>query len=332
MQKSKKFFDKDADLTYLENKTVAVLGYGNQGRSQALNLRDSNVKVVVGSGRADEGEANARQDGFDILSLAECAERADILMLLLPDEIFPQLYKEHLLPHLRAGQVLCFASGYNVYYKLIKLPPTVDVVLLAPRMIGKAVRDMFVEGSGAPSLIAVQQDASGQAKGIVLALAKGIGSTRTMALDSTFEEETIIDLMGEQASGGSMIYFARMLCEVLIEAGCSPEAALLEVYASGENVAVAKAVNEMGLWNQLRLHSHTSQYGHQTRGTLLVTEETRKVLRGMLQKIRNGAFQKEWTSVQANGMKQFNEAWEDNLKHPIMSAEDELYRSLGRRK
>ena len=328
---SKKYFDSDADLSHLAEKTVAVLGYGNQGRAQALNLRDSGVTVVVGSGRSDQSEAQAREDGFEILTFTDCAKRADVLLLLLPDEILPQLYGEHLLPHLRPGHVLCFASGYNVYYRLIRMPATVDVVLLAPRMIGKAVRDMFVEGGGAPSLVAVEQDASGRAWQIVLALAKGIGSTRTMALESSFEEETITDLMGEQGGGGSMLYFARLLCEVMIEAGCSPEAALLEVYASGENVAICKAINQQGLWQQLRLHSHTSQYGHQTRGKMLVTEQTREVLRQMVEDIRSGAFQKEWSGVQADGRRKFDELWQENLTHPIMAAEDELYRALGRR-
>ena len=331
MSGSKKYYENDADLHNLDGKTVAVLGYGNQGRSQALNLRDSGVKVIVGSDRADEGEANAQKDGFEIFSFTDCVTNADVLMLLLPDEIFPQLYAKHLQDHLRAGHVLSFASGYNVYYKLFEIPDFVDVVLLAPRMIGVAVRDMFVEGTGAPSLIAVEQDASGSARSIVLALAKGIGSTRTMALDSSFEEETIIDLMGEQASGGSMIYFARMLCEVMIEAGCSPEAALLEVYASGENIAVCKAINKLGLWKQLRLHSHTSQYGHQTRGKVLVTEETRTVLRSMVDDIRSGDFQKEWSSVQANDMNEFNDVWDENLGHRLMKVEDDLYKALGRK-
>ena len=318
MSKTKKYFEKDADLKFLQGKTVAILGYGNQGRSQALNLRDSGVQVIMGSPRKDESEDKAREDGFEVCTLAECAQKADVLMCLLPDEIFPQLYNEHLLPHLKANQVLCFASGYNVYYKMMDLPKTLDVVLLAPRMIGSAVRELFEEGSGAPSLIAVEQDASGQAQQIILALAKGIGSTRTMALDSSFEEETITDLLGEQAAFGSIIYMSRMVCEVLIEAGCSKEAALLEVYASGENIAVCKAINELGLWNQLRLHSHTSQYGHQTRGRV--------------EDIRSGSFQKEWSKVQSDGMKEFDRIWDENLKHPIMQMEDELYRTLGRRK
>lgn len=328
---ARNFSDQDADLAHLGEKTVAVLGYGNQGRSQALNLRDSGLRVVVGSGRCDPSEAQARQDGFEVLNLADSTVRADVLMLLLPDEILPDLYRSHLLPNLRPGKTLCFASAYNVYYRQIDIPATVDVVLLGPRMIGVAVREMFVEGSGAPSLVAVEQDASGQAWQTVLALAKGIGATRTMALESNFEEETIIDLMGEQASGGSMLYFSRMLCEVLTEAGCSPEAALMEVYASGENIAVCKAINTLGLWNQLRLHSHTSQYGQQTRGKLLVTEETRKLLRHLVEDIRNGTFQREWSAIQGDGMKQFDRLWQENLAHPIIAAEEGLYRVLGRR-
>ena len=331
MSKTKKYYDRDADLQYLAGKMVAVLGYGNQGRSQALNLRDSGVNVIVGSEIADEAEENAGKDGFEILSFSDCAKKADILMMLLPDEIFPQLYNENVLAYLRDGQVLCFASGYNVYYKLFEIPKGVDVVLLAPRMIGRAVRDMFVEGSGAPSLVAVEQDASGNAHDIILALAKGIGSTRTMALESTFEEETVVDLLGEQ-SAGAKLYASRMLCEVMIEAGCSPEAALLEVYASGEGAAVAKATAELGLWNQLRLHSHTSQYGHQTRGKMFVSEKTREIYRKLLADIKSGAFQKEWAKVQADGMKGLDRLYEENLSHPIIELEDELYRELGRRK
>ena len=199
---TRKYYDKDADLADLRGQVVAVLGYGNQGRSQALNLRDSGVEVLVGSGQADASEEAARKDGFEVFSFAACADRADILMLLLPDEILPQLYCEHLFPRLRAGQALCFASGYNVYYKAIELPVGVDVVLLAPRMIGRAVRELFVKGGGAPALIAVEQDGSGRARQRVLALAKGIGATRSMALDSSFEEETVVDLLGEQAGGG----------------------------------------------------------------------------------------------------------------------------------
>ena len=326
---SKKYYDKDADCHHLDGKIIAIMGYGNQGRSQALNLRDSGANVIVGSPRSDESEKRAIEEGFSVMPLDECTDKADILLLLLPDEIFPQIYEEKIKSHLEPGMVLCFASGYNVYYKQLDLPDTVDVILLAPRMIGKAVRDLFVEGDGAPALVAVEQDASGKAQDIVLALAKGIGATRVMALESSFEEETIVDLVGEQ-TGGSKLFFIQMVYEVLLEAGCSPEAALLELYASGENIAVAKSTVELGLWEQLHLHSHTSQYGHQTRGKMLVSEGTREILRKFVDDIRSGAFQKEWSKVQADGMKEFDRLWKENLENPMLEEERKLYRRLGR--
>lgn len=329
---TRKYFDHDADLGFLTDKVVSILGYGNQGSSQAMNLRDSGINVIVGSNLHDESEARAKRDGFRVASFEECVLQADVLMLLLPDEILPRIFHDVIQSRLRPRHVLCFASGYNVYYKLITLPAFVDVVMLAPRMIGRAVRELFLQGSGAPALVAVGQDASGQAHQIVLALAKGIGVTRTLALESSFEEETIADLLGEQAACGAMLFLSRMVCEVLMEAGCSPEAALLEVYASGENIAIAKAINELGLWNQLRLHSRTSQYGHQTRGPRLVTEETRDNLRQLVSEIKDGTFQREWTRIQAEGMRDFDAVWEDNLQHPILAYEDQLYRILGRRK
>ena len=327
----KVYRDGAGDLRYLAGKKVAVLGYGNQGRSQALNLRDSGVEVAVGSGRKDDSERQAVEDGFGILSFEDCARTCDILMLLLPDELLPQIYEDQIRPHLRPGQVLCFASGYNVCYKLIDIPEVVDVILLAPRMIGREVRDLFVQGSGAPVLVGVEQDASGEAESIMLAMAKAIGATRTIAVESNCEEETLIDLMGEQAIGGSMLYFTRMVYEVLTEAGCSPEATLLELYASGENIAVAKAIVEEGLWKQLKFHSHTSQYGHQKVGKQLVGEQTRDKLKEMLSSIRNGDFQREWTNVQKEGMRDFESIWQGNLAHPMLKEEDRLYKLLGRR-
>lgn len=204
--------------------------------------------------------------------------------------------------------------------------------MLAPRMIGREVRELYIQGSGAPMLVSVEQDASGNARNIMLAMAKAIGATRTIAVESSCEEETLIDLMGEQTMGGSMLYFVRMVYEVLTEAGCSPEATLLELYASGENIAVAKAIVEKGLWNQLRFHSHTSQYGHQTVGKQLVDKKTKNRLKEILSSIQKEKFQREWTDVQKNGMKKFKRIWEENLKHPMLKEEDKLYKLLGRRK
>jgi ketol-acid reductoisomerase len=328
---SKKYFDHDADLSYLKGKKIAVIGYGNQGRSQALNLRDSGADVFVGSPRKDGSEVTAREEGFAVTTIAQAAQEADILMLLLPDEIFPQVYAKEIQPYLRKNMVLCFASGYNVYYKTLDIPTFVDVILLAPRMIGVDVRTLFAEGSGAPALIAVDQDASGNALNIVLAMARGIGATKTGAIHSSFEEETIIDLMGEQALAGCSLFFTRTLYETLVEAGCDPDAIMMELYASGEFIAISTATMQKGLWNQLKYHSHTSQYGQQTRGKLFINEDTKNTLKKLIGDIKDGTFKEEWSRVQSEGMKEFDRVWEENLNHPMMDQEDKLYRLLGRR-
>jgi ketol-acid reductoisomerase len=325
-----KYFDKDADLKYLEGKTIAILGYGNQGRSQALNLKDSGVNVIIGSPRKDRSEEEANEEGFTVYQIPDSVKRADILMLLLPDEVLPEIYQQNIKPYLRKGMVLSFASGYNVFYQTLDIPDDIDVIMVAPRMIGRDVRALFVEGSGAPCLISVEQEASGNAKNILLAIAKGIGATRTVALESSCEEETIIDLMGEQASGGSTIFFTNLLYEVLVEAGCSPESVLLELYASGENIAVAKAIKEVGLLEQLKFHSHTSQYGQMTRGPKLISESTKTLLKQFVNNIKDGTFKDEWTKVQKDGMKEFDEVWDKNSKLPMIKEEEKLYKLLGR--
>ena len=326
---AKIYRDKDADLAVLKDKTIAFIGYGNQGRSQALNMRDSGLKVIVGNIK-DRYWDQAKQDGFEVLEIGEATKRANVICVLVPDEIAPAIFEEKIKPNLGEKDVLCFASGYNIFYKYIVPPSFVDVVLLAPRMIGKMVRDLYVEGSGAMTLIGVAQDSSGKAMQIVLSLAKAIGATRTGVIESSFEEETKVDLFGEQISGGEL-FMARLAFEVLIEAGCSPEVALLELYASGEGIAGQKAIVEEGLWNQLKLHSPTSQYGKQTIGPRLVNENTKKLLKSIMKDIEDGNFAREWTLEQKNGKKAFKYLWENNLKHPMLEAEDKLYRLLGRR-
>jgi len=296
---AKIYKDKDADLAVVKDKTIAYIGYGNQGRSQALNMRDSGLKVIVGNIK-DRYWGQAKQDGFEVLEIAEATKRANVICVLVPDEIAPSIFKEKIEPNLEEKDVLCFASGYNIFYEYIVPPSFVDVVLLAPRMIGKMVRDLYVEGSGAMTLIGVAQDSSGKAAQIVLSLAKAIGATRTGVIESNFEEETKVDLFGEQISGGEL-FMARLAFEVLVEAGCSPEVALLELYASGEGIAGQKAIVEEGLWNQLRLHSPTSQYGKQTIGPRLVNENTKRLLKSIMKDIEDGSFAREWTLEQKNG-------------------------------
>ncbi len=320
------FYDEDIELSLLHQKTIAIIGYGNQGRAQALNLRDNDQTVIVGNVR-DTSWEQAEKDGFEVYEVREAAQKADIIFLLVPDEVAPWVFETEILPGLRAGTVLDFASGYNITYGFIVPPPDVDVVLLAPRMIGRSVRDLFVAGRGAPSLVGVHQDYSGQAKEIVLALAKGIGSGRAGAVWSSFEEETLADLFGEQVVGASL-FLTRMAYEVLREAGVSEEAALLELTLSGELSEVHKAISELGLWEQLKLHSRTSQYGQQTRGPRLVTEQTRQVLRGIMRDIQDGAFAKEWYLDQEAKAVHFRRLWSENLKHPFIEAERRAMKKL----
>jgi ketol-acid reductoisomerase len=225
--------------------------------------------------------------------------------------------------------MLVFASGYNIFFEFLIPPDFVDVALLAPRMIGQGVRDHYLNGEGFPSLVAVDQDASGKALERVLALAKGIGSTRMGAILSSFEEETVIDLFSEHLGG---LYAIRRSFEVLSEAGYNPEAILLELYASGEEIAIAKAARDQGLWGQITLHSRTSQYGQEVTARLTPEAEERAKdrLRGIIDHIRSGAFAKDWQAEQDNGYATLNQVRAQNLKHPMIQAEEALYRILKR--
>jgi ketol-acid reductoisomerase len=322
------FRDEDADLVHLEGRTVAILGYGNQGRGQALNLRDSGVNVIVGS-PSDHSAQVAREDDFDVYSMGEATERADIVFLLVPDEVMPGIYRDAVEPNLRDAGVLNFAHGFNIFYGFIKPKPAYDVTLLGPRMIGKGVRETFERGIGFPSLVAVEQDASGNAWPTLLALAKGIGSTRMGAVQSTFKEETCVDLFSEQS--GDLVLL-RSMFEVLSEMGVDPDVAILELYGSGELAEMYAAARDMGMWGQLRLHSRTSQYGQQVVAPRHTDAEAiRKSLRDVYAEIADGSFAKEWNREWEQGLPTLHAANEESLRHPMQHAEDHLYRELGRR-
>ena len=322
------FFDDDGDLSLLDGKVVCVFGYGNQGRSQALNMSDNNVEVIVGS-RSDSSAEQARADGLAVYPIAEAAQRADVLFLLVPDEVMPDIYEEAIEANLKEGDTLVFASGYNIHFGYIKPPATVDVVMIAPRMIGKGVRDTFLSGTGYPSLIGVHQDASGEALARTIALSKAVGSTRMGVTMSSFEEETVVDLFAEH---WGVLYAVRRAYEVLREAGCSPEAILLELYASGEGVETARAYRDIGLWHQITLHSRTSQYGQEVVAALSPEQEEadKRHLRGLVDNIKNGAFAKQWHDEQQNGAKTMSRVRERNLTHPMIQEERKLYKTLGR--
>ena len=322
------YFEEDSDLGHLAGQTVCIVGYGNQGRAQALNMRDSGLSVIVGS-RRDESYRKALRDGFSVFDVDEAVARADVIFLLVPDEVMAHVFGQDIAPNLAPGNMLVFASGYNIAFGLIQPPSDIDVVLIAPRMIGAGVRDTYLSGEGFPSLVAVHHSATETAFERMLALCKGIGSAKMGVIESSFLEETTVDLFAEQVG---FLYAVRRYCEVLVEAGCSPEAAMLEFYASGEGIETARAYRDIGLWDQITLHSRTSQYGQEVTSRLSAEEEEteRARLRAIISHIQDGTFAREWTAEQQAGFPEFNRVRADNMAHRMRAAERKLYRVLGR--
>ncbi len=247
----KVYGDQDADISYISKKVVAILGYGNQGRAQALNLRDSGVSVVVGN-IEDSYAQTARSDGFEVYFPAEAAQRGDILALLVPDEVQAEIYATSIAPHIRPRQVLDFAAGYNIHFGLIRPPADVDVIMVAPRMIGVNVRRAFETGGGVPAFVDVWQNASGQGMEIALAFAKGIGATRAGVLPVSFRDEVEIDLFTEQALWPAIVNALVTSYELLVEKGYAPEAVLMELWGTGEAAEIMTEMARTGLplWSQ----------------------------------------------------------------------------------
>jgi ketol-acid reductoisomerase len=293
------YHDSDADLAALAGATVAVVGYGNQGRSQALNLRDSGFDVVVGN-RRDEALEQAERDGFEVLPIEEACARAQAVMLLIPDEAMPAVYAERVAPGLEAGDLVSFASGYNVAFGLIQPAADLDVVLIAPRMIGIGVRETFERGSGFPSFVGVHQDASGRALPRMLALCKGIGSTRAGCIEMSMHDEATLDLFTEQGFGPAFGRVMMSAVDLLVGAGYPPEAVLVELYLSGELAYSLEKIREVGMLRQMDFHSHTSQYGSITRGAryLGLDAPLKQIMGAVLEEIRSGRFADEWSHHQ----------------------------------
>jgi ketol-acid reductoisomerase len=321
------YHDQDADLGVLQGRRIAVIGYGNQGRAQALNLRDSGQDVLVGN-REDAYAERAREDGFSVLPIERAVAQADIVMLLIPDEVAPGVFEAEIAPHLSERNALVFASGYNIAFDFIAPPRFVDVVLVAPRMIGAGVRDLYLAGSGFPSFIGVAQDYSGQAKGIALALAKGIGSTRAGVIEVTFAQEAELDLFTEQCFGPAFGHVLTTSVNLLLDEGYPPEAVLLELYMSRELSYTLGKIAELGLVDQTALHSRTSQYGSMSRGMRFILPDLRtKMLEG-LEEIRSGRFAQEWAAEQAAGCPTLEALKEAALSLPLRQVEQELRQAL----
>ena len=291
-----------ADLHPLPDRTVAVLGYGNQGAAQAQNLRDLGVTPLIGN-REDDYHPAAVEAGFEVLAIADAAARADVALLLTPDEVQPDLVRDEVAPGLRAGDTLVVASGYNWHFGLLEVPEGVDVVMVAPRMIGAAVRDRFVDRSGFPCFVSVERDATGGAWDTTRALARGIGGTLGGAVVSSAREEAALDLFSEQAIWPAVIDALRTARDVAIEAGFSEEAVLEELYLSAEPAEVFAHMARDGLFGQLGLHSRTSQFGQLRALDALSRDDALRTrfARVMHDDILSGDFAREWSRPEAGG-------------------------------
>lgn len=321
------YFQNDGDLAHLKGRTISVLGYGNQGVAQANNLRDSGLKVIVGGVR-DASFERAKADGFEAYPVAEAVQKADIHLLLVPDEVMPAVFDREVKPYLESGQTIVISSGYNISYGFLKYPADVDVLMIAPRMIGTGVRNGYVSGKGFPSLICVHQDATGKAHDTLLALCRGVGTLLGGAVASSCDEETLCDLFNEHFG---YVYALRRAYEILVEAGASPEAAMLEFWASGEEMELARVHFTHGLFHQLKLHSRTSQYGQIVTSRLTEEDEEaeRKRLRKLIANIKDGTFARDWTLEQMAGEPVFRTVENQNLAHPMIAEEERLLKLLG---
>lgn len=320
----KVYTEADASLEPLAGKTVAILGYGNQGRAQALNLRDSGVKVIVGN-RPDKYFEQAQTDGFAPLSILEAATQADFLFVLTTDESQPLIWAEQIAPGLAAGKALVWASGYNVGYELIKPPADVDVVMVAPRMTGNMVRLLFERGKGAMAQVAVHQDATGTAWTRMMAVAKGIGATRGGVFESSFREEAELDLFAEQVVWAGLVAWFEECFKLGVENGFSPELMVLELYASGEASEILGMMAQNGFYKQMANHSTTSQYGTLSRSRHLLNDEIRARMRENLVKdIKQGAFAQEWSHEQAVGSATLAKLKEAALSSAMAQAEEKV--------
>src|SRR5450755_4604473 len=300
-------YDDDADLHQLDGKTVAIIGYGSQGHAHALNLKDSGVSVVVGLREGSESVKAAREAGLEVLGVVEAASRGDIVMILAPDELHHDVWEHQVRDGVAEGNLLMFGHGFSIHYGEVVAPPGVDVALVAPKGPGHLVRRQFTEGTGVPGLIAVAQDATGNARALALAYAKGIGCTRGGVIETSFKDETETDLFGEQAvlcGGASELVQAGF--QTLVEAGYDPEMAYFECLH--ELKLIVDLMHEKGLAGMRYSISNTAEYGDYTRGKRVITEETRASMRQILKEIQDGDFAREWIAENRAGLVFFDPA------------------------
>jgi ketol-acid reductoisomerase len=324
---------QDADPKTLEGITVAVIGYGNQGRAQALNLRDSGVRVIVGN-RSDDYRKQAQADGFELFDISAAVPQAQIMILLIPDEVLPAVFDEEIRPNLKPGDALVFASGYSIAFNQIALHSDVDALLLAPRMIGVGVRERYLNKDGFYCFVGVHQDASGRARERLLALTWAVSGFHKPAIEVTFKQEAILDLFNEQAFGPAFGQVLLNSISVLLEQGLPPEAVLVEMYLSEEMAYTYRKMAQVGLVKQTLFHSPTSQYGAMSRGVRFLNMGLKEKMKKIYGEIESGAFAREWQiplarlkfkAIRFFAMRQWINAVETQVRKTLGMKEVDVY-------
>ena len=325
---AKMYYEKDCDLNYLTGKKIAIVGYGSQGHAHAMNLRDSGCDVIIGLYKGGKSWPVAEKDGFTVMETAEATKIADIIMILINDERQADMYKKDIAPYLTAGKALAFAHGFNIHYGQIKPPADVDVFMIAPKGPGHTVRSQFVAGKGVPCLIAVEQDATGNAYQIGLAYAAGIGGARGGVMETTFADETETDLFGEQAVlCGGVVELMRLGFETLVEAGYAPENAYFECIH--EMKLIIDLINKGGVAAMNYSISDTAEFGEYVSGPRVIPhEETKARMRAVLSDIQDGTFAGKWIAENKNGRTFFNSKRQQLKKHQMEIVGEELRKNM----
>jgi ketol-acid reductoisomerase len=317
------FYDDDADLSRLDGKTVAVVGYGSQGHAHALNLKDSGVDVVVGLRPESSSAGKARDAGLEVLPVADAASRGDVVMMLVPDELHRQVWEQEVRDGIADGNLLMFGHGFSIHFGEVDPPADVDVAMVAPKGPGHLVRRQYAEGRGVPALIAVHQDASGDARDLALAYARGIGATRAGVIETTFKDETETDLFGEQAVlCGGLTELVRAGYETLVEAGYDPKLAYFECLH--ELKLIVDLMYEKGITGMRYSISNTAEYGDLTRGNRVIGAPTREAMQKILGEIQDGSFAREWIAENRAGQENFKRMREEQSHHQVEREGKEL--------
>ena len=325
---AKMYYEKDCDISYLDGKKIAVIGYGSQGHAHAMNLRDSGCDVIIGLYKGGKSWPVAEKDGFTVMTTAEATQAADIIMILINDEKQADMYKKDIAPNLTAGKAIMFAHGFNIHYGQITPPADVDVLMIAPKGPGHTVRSQYVAGKGVPCLIAVEQNATGDAYKLGLAYAAGIGGARGGVMETTFQDETETDLFGEQAVlCGGVVELMKMGFETLVEAGYAPENAYFECIH--EMKLIIDLINKGGVAMMNYSISDTAEFGEYVSGSrILPYEETKKNMKAVLADIQDGVFAGKWIAENRNGRTFFNAKRAQLAKHPMETVGAELRRNM----